>query len=256
VKLAVGMPVFERAWCLSYWFDCLEAQELADKKDITLCFVYSRSFDGSYDILRRRGEEYGNLMIYEFDLKAYSHREDVSRFHELTAYRNGLLDMAKETDAEYFLSWDNDILFQPKALQSLFEVAKPNNAVGALMDMAGNDEAMGFPSVMHFPQGPGEIAYRNNWNSYPQDKPFQCDVIMAVKLMGKEVYENTRYRWDVTGEDIGWCHDCDEKGYKRFLQPKARGIHLYDKDLVIAKMRQHYRLNYPAILDPLRTWYK
>lgn len=250
VKLAIGMPVFERAWCLPLWFDCLEAQDLVPKEDITLCFAYSKSYDGTYDILRYRGDEYGDLLIYQYDLPTYSSRENMARFNELAALRNALLDMVKETDADYFLSWDNDILFPPRALQHLFI---DKDAVGACIDMGGIDEEMGHPSVMHFPQHEMEVAYRRPWSEYKQDEPFQCDIIMAVKLMKKKVYSNTRYRWDAVGEDIGWCHDCEEKGYERWLQPLARGYHLYDKTLNIEIMKQYSELEYPEILEPLRT---
>lgn len=79
---------------------------------------------------------------------------------------------------------------------------------------------------------------------------------MAVKLMGKEVYSNTEYRWDHVGEDIGWCHSCEERGYERWFQPLAHGYHLYDKELVIEKMKKHANLSYPELLGPLSEWYK
>lgn len=254
MKLAIGMPVFERAWCLPLWFDSLEAQKLAPKEDITLCFVYSKSFDGTYDILRRRGEEYGDLLIYEYDIKTYSSREDMARFNELVLYRNWLLDMVKEVDPDYFLSWDNDILFYPGRLQALLEVAASDRVVGALMDMGGRDEVMAHPSVMDFGATPYEVAFRKPWKEYPHQEPFKCDIVMAVKLMGREVYQNARYRWDQVGEDIGFCHSCDELGYERWLQPQAHGIHLYDKDSCIAKMRRH-RMDYPSVLQALSKWF-
>ena len=115
---------------------------------------------------------------------------------------------------------------------------------------------MSFPSVMHFGQTPYEPAYRRPWSEYPHEEPFKCDIVMAVKLMGKEVYQNTRYQWDQVGEDIGWCHSCEELGYERWSQPKARGLHLYDRELVIGKLRSWKHLDYPQVLSPLWTWYK
>lgn len=253
MKLAVGMPVFQRAWCLPLWFDSLAAQELAPKEDITLCFAYSEGDDETHDILMERGNEYGNLMIYEFDqLPKYPDRMDMSRFTTLAQLRNALLDMVRETKADYFLSWDNDILFEPRALQNLFI---DKDAVGALIDMGGIDAQMKHPSVMHFPDAPGEVAYRRPWEEYPHSTPFQCDVIMAVKLMKKEVYENTEYRWDAVGEDIGWCHSAHEQGYERWLQPEARGIHLYDKDATLFILEKYEEQKYPEILEELRYWY-
>lgn len=251
MKLAVGMPVFQREWCLPLWFDSLEAQNLAPKEDITLCFAYSKGTDRTHDILMERGNDYGNLMIYQYDVQSFPNREDMSRFTVLAQLRNALLGMVKETDADYFLSWDNDIIFEPDVLKSLF-IGEP--AVGALVDMGGRDGLMHHPSVMHFPQAVGEIAFRRPWNEYPHDKPFKADVIMAVKLMTKEVYSNTEYKWDVCGEDIGWSLNCAEKGYDRWLQPLARGIHLYDKDRAVEIM-QNSNAKYPEILDLLSRWY-
>lgn len=255
MKLAIGMPVFERAWILPIWFKCLEAQELAPKEDIALCFAYSKGFDGTYEVLRHYGEQYGNLMIYEYDLRTYAGREDMSRFHELTALRNGLLEMARETQADYFLSWDNDILFPPGRLQYLFDSAGPNKAVGACMDMGGNNENMGYPSVMQFSEAEGELAFRQPWSTYNHEEPFPCDVIMAVKLMGKEVYSNTKYRWDPLGEDIGWSIDAAEKGYERWFDPRAVGYHVYDRQIATNIMRRSKK-DYPEILEDLSIWYR
>lgn len=252
MKLAVGQLVYERAWCLPLWFQSLEAQELCPKEDITLLFAYSKGFDGTYEQLRYYGEEYGNLFIYEYDLPTWAER-NIERFTTLAQLRNGLLNMAKQADCDYLLSWDNDILFSPKRLDSLF-IGK--DAVGALVDMGGNDKEMGYPSLMHFPAAPGEMAWRKPWNEYEHVNPFQCDVIMAVKLMTKEVYSNTQYRWDGAGEDIGWSYSCKEKGYEKWLQPQARGIHLYDKDCAIRCMKDNQGKEYPEILEPLQEWYR
>lgn len=255
-ELVVGMPIFERAWVTPLWFKCLEANLLVPKKNTTLCFAYSKGSDGTYEQLQYYGNDYKDLLIYEYDMQTYSDREDLSRFHALTSLRNGLLSMVREVSPDLFLSWDNDILFPPNTLQVMLETSKPNNAVGALMDMGGRDEHMVHPSAMDFGATPNEPAFRRPWSEIPQDKPSECDIIMAVKLMGRKVYENTQYGWDMIGEDIGWCRDAEAKGYKRYLEPRARGYHLYDKARAIAIMKQHPDLDYPEILDPLRDWYK
>lgn len=254
--LVVGMPIFERAWITPVWFKSLEANLLAPKENTTLCFAYSKGFDGTYEQLMYYGEQYKDLLIYEFDLPTYSNRENMARFHELAALRNGLLNMVREVGPDYFLSWDNDILFPKDRLQVMMETAAPDRAVGALMDMGGREDDMAHPSVMEFGQTPAEPAYRKAWTEYAHDRPFKCDVIMAVKLMGKEVYENTSYRWDMVGEDIGWCHSCEENGYARYLEPRAHGYHIYDKDAAIRCMKANADLEFPEILEPLHKWYE
>lgn len=256
MKLAIGCPTFERAWCLPLWFDCLAAQTTLLKlfKEISLCFAYSTSLDGTWDILENRGSKYAELRIYQFDLQTHSDR-DLNRLPILAQLRNGLLEMVRETEADYFLSWDDDILFPPNTVHRLTEYMSTDRAVGALIDMGGNDQAMGHPSVMHFPQAPGEIAYRKPFNEYDWSTAFECDIIMAVKLMGKDVYMNSQYEWDPVGEDIGWSRNAHGKGYKKFIHPKVRGIHLYDKDISLEVLRKFSGVGYPEIMGPLSRWY-
>lgn len=254
-RLAIGMPVFQRAWILPLWFDCLAAQNLEEKFDISLCFAWSKDYDGTYDILENRGSKYDELRIYQFDLPTYEDR-DLNRFSTLSSLRNALLDMAMETDAEFFLSWDNDVLFYPNTVGRLFDVCNPDTAVGALIDMGGNDTQMGFPSIMHFPQALGELAYRRPHSEYDWSSPFEVDIIMAVKLMGKEVFHNTRYGWDPVGEDIAWSHSAAGQGYKRYIHPDVRGYHIYDKDAAIKVQKTFHDKGYPDILGALSRWYE
>ena len=255
-KIAIGQPVFERAWCLPLWFDCLERQGIP-KENITLCFAYSPGYDGTLEVLKHYGQEYGDLRIYEYDLPTFSGRDDFSRFTTLSQLRNALLGMVKETDAEYFLSWDNDILFPKNSMQWMFKTLQEKNAgaVGALIDMGGRDHIMGHPSVMHFPQALGEIAYRRPWSEYPHNEAFEAEIIMAVKLMTREVLENSQYRWDPAGEDIGWCYSLEEQNHSRWLEPRAHGIHLYDKATSIETMKAFKNLEYDELFSKLTYWY-
>ena len=255
-KIAIGQPVFERAWCLPRWFECLERQGIP-KENITLCFAYSPGSDGTLEVLKYYGEAYGDLRIYEYDLPTFPNRDDMSRFTTLSQLRNALLGMVKETDCEYFLSWDNDIMFPENSMHWMFDTMKEKeaDAVGALIDMGGRDEAMGHPSVMHFPQAQGELAWRRPWDQYPSSAPFEADVIMAVKLMNRRTIENSQYRWDPSGEDIGWSYSLQEKGYSRWLEPRTHGYHLYDKLLSIETLKEHRHLDYNDLLPKLKYWY-
>lgn len=255
-KIAIGQPVFERAWCLPLWFKCLEAQGIP-KENITLCFAYSPGSDGTLEVLKYYGQEYGDLRIYEYDLPSFSDRDNLARFVTLSQLRNALLAMVRETEVDYFLSWDNDILFQPDSMHWLFDTIQEHgaDAVGASIDMGGRNELMGYPSLMHFPDESSQIAYRKPWDTYPKDGPFEADAIMAVKLMTREVVDNSQYRWDTVGEDIGWCHSLAEQGYSRYLDPRCKGIHMYDKAMSIETMRKFSTLQYPEILPKLDHWY-
>lgn len=253
-KLVIGCPTFERAWALPIWFDMLEAQKLQEDYDITFCFAYTRSFDGTFDILENRASRMGDLKIYQYNLPTFENR-DLHRLPMLAQVRNALLNMVREEEPDYFLSFDDDILFPPDAIRKLFTISKPNNAVGALIDMGGNNEMMHYPSVMHFPNGPGELAFRRPFNEYDWSKPFKADIIMAVKLMGKEVYEKTEYRWDPVGEDIGWCHSCEDLGFDRWIHPDVQGIHMYDKLKAVEVMKAFPEAGYPELLYPLSRWW-
>jgi hypothetical protein len=253
-KLVIGCPSFERAWCLPLWFDSVEAQRLDRYFDLTFCFAYTKSFDGTFDVLWNRASALGDVKVYQFNTPTFENRA-LNRLPMLAQVRNGLLEMVREEEPDYFLSWDDDILFPPFSIDELFQLGAKNKAIGTIVDMGGNNYTMGFPSIMNFPNGPNELAFRRPYREYDLSKPLKVDVIMAVKLMGKDVYMNSEYRWDPTGEDIGWSHSCEELGYERWIQPSVKGIHLYDRDTCLEVLRKFPEATYPDLLYPLSRWW-
>ena len=123
------------------------------------------------------------------------------------------------------------------------------------MDMGGRNDLMHHPSVMHFSGDPSTPAYRRAWSEYPHDEAFQADGIMAVKLMNREVIDTSQYRWDMVGEDLGWCHSLEELGHSRWLEPRTHGVHMYSKPHAIEVMKKFKDLSYPEIYPKLTYWY-
>ena len=69
-----------------------------------------------------------------------------------------------------------------------------------------------FPSVMTWIDEPGKKAKR--LSNYPIGTYFKSDIIMAAKMMSKDVYNNVDYVFHSQGEDLGWCGEAYKNGYK------------------------------------------
>jgi hypothetical protein len=82
----------------------------------------------------------------------------------------------------------------------------------------------------------GELAYREG--SYPIGSFFKSDIIMAAKMMSKDVYNNVDYQFHKQGEDLGWAKNATEKGFKLYSASYIYAPHLMSKD-----MYQHYLTN-------------
>jgi vancomycin permeability regulator SanA len=85
---------------------------------------------------------------------------------------------------------------------------------------------------------------------YPLGTYFQSDVIMAAKMMTKEVYSNINYSVHEQGEDVGWSYSCKEKGYRLFsasyiYAPHIMSQEMFNEFLVSGDNRlDNYNLNY------------
>ena len=73
------------------------------------------------------------------------------------------------------------------------------------------------------------IAYRKE--KYPLGEYFQSDVIMAAKMMSKDVYNNVDYEFHKQGEDLGWCKNAKQKGYKLYSASYIYAPHIMSKEI-------------------------
>lgn len=225
MKLAIGCPIFEREWCFDQWADSVESQRWPRGTKIEHHFVYTRGRDGTLGAIKRRFPDATINHIEHLPTFTNSERADKRRYHVLAELRNFLLDSVRESDPDYFLSWDSDMTFGP-VLNKLL-IGKP--VVGALVEMLGHDwmfdthREASFPSFMFLSSGEGVRV-----QSWDMGVPFKVGVVMGTVMMDRGTFERVQYRDHPQGEDIGFALCCEELGIEQWLAPGARGIHLHE----------------------------
>ena len=219
--LLIGCPVYKRNWILPYWFSCIQRQTYGIK-NIGFIFELGSNDQETFDFLINWQKKNSNINIFDIkirdDISHHAHEEgsrrwSFSKYENMVSMRNSLLNRVKEIQPDFYYSLDSDILItNPNTIDFLTShiVSGKTDAVNTLMYMT--PFGVDYPSVMSWVNGTNyEKAHRNT--DYPLGTFFKTDVIMAGKMMSKDVYNNTNYRFHTQGEDLGWSADCAEKGY-------------------------------------------
>jgi hypothetical protein len=84
---------------------------------------------------------------------------------------------------------------------------------------------------------PGGRAHRNC--EFPLGDYFQSDVIMAAKMMSKDVYNNVDYSIHQQGEDLGWSFNCFKNGYSLYSASYIYAIHVMSRQMLENVKRQN-----------------
>ena len=221
--IIIGCPVYKRGWILPAWFYFIENQSV-DLSDIGFIFELGTDDQETIDILLSWKSRHPEVEIFDLevrdDLAHFAHQEGTrqwtyAKYENMISMRNSILDKVRKIQPEAYFSLDSDVLLtNPNTIELLLGHLKMGaDAVNTLMFMTpfGTD----FPSVMTWIENTNyERAERRQ--PYPLGGYFKSDVIMAAKMMSKNVYNNVDYRFHVQGEDLGWSAGCAEKGYELY----------------------------------------
>jgi len=222
MKLIIGCPIYKRDWILSQWIRCILKQSL----DISnIGFVFETAPDDiattkALHAWKKLDPRIPLFIINERnDINHYEHKNNgrqwtLSKYHNMISLRNSVLETVREHQPDYYLSLDSDILLEnPNTIELLIAHIKAGaDAVSPLMYMTPVGKQ--FPSVMSWKDKVGEIAYRENL--YPLGSFFQSDIIMAAKMMSKDVYNNVDYVFHQQGEDLGWSANATKNNFSLF----------------------------------------
>lgn len=222
MKLIIGCPIYKRDWILPYWFSAIQNQSVS-LNDVGFVFVAAEEDKETLDILNMWRRYHPDVEVFDIvipkGLPHYSHEEgsrqwNPSKYQNMVILRNLLLEQVRKHSPDYFFSLDSDILIKNRSTIELLiaHIKEGADAVSPLMYMTPVGSR--FPSVMTWVDEPGGKAKREF--EYPVGSYFQSDVIMAAKMMSKNVYENINYKIHPQGEDLGWSHNCAEAGYKLY----------------------------------------
>lgn len=245
MKLLIGCPIYQRDWIFPYWIFSIERQSV-DLSDIGFVFIASENDTFTIQCLTSWKEKHPEVevfdIVYADQLNHFSHPEGqrhwtLSKYENMVNLRNLLLSKVREYQPDFFFSLDSDILISnPSTLELLMAHIKDGaDAVSPLMFMT--PVGIQFPSVMKWLDEPGGRAHRNH--EFPLGDYFQSDVIMAAKMMSKNVYNNVDYSIHQQGEDLGWSFNCFKKGYSLYSASYIYAIHVMSRQMLEAIKKQN-----------------
>lgn len=238
MKLIIGCPIYDRAWIFPYWISLIEKQSLP-LEEIGFVFVASKEDIETVSLLNKWKESHPEVSIFEIvypeNVNHFSHPEGqrhwtISKYENMVNLRNCLLQKVREYQPDYFLSLDSDILLKNTSTLELLiaHIKDGADAVSPLMFMTPVGSK--FPSVMKWLDQDLTKAYRDF--SFPLGTYFQSDVIMAAKMMSKDVYNNVDYSIHQQGEDLGWSSNCAKKGYSLYSASYIYAIHIMSRAML------------------------
>jgi hypothetical protein len=214
-KVWIGAPVAERAWILPRWFECLRKQTL---QPVGFIFIYSKSKDATWDVLREHCPEDAHLIAKKTVLPYYTREQrgsdpsDQWRAQHMSDLRNSLRREFMGTDGEYLFSLDTDILLQDETtIQKLVQSIDPyvTDVVQPLVHLSPlEDQSAAYNAGW---LGPGEFDFTQPWFRASHDQvlsmhsPITIEVPMAAVMMRRHVVGMTKYKAHECGEDIGFA---------------------------------------------------
>lgn len=212
MQIVVGCPIKNRAWIFPDWLENIEIAFDVAGEEPHYAFVVGMEEDGTDDgtlglvtdaiANNKRG---GSLFVEnEPSIPDYRKPWTIDQYRNIVDYRNELLNLVRHTQADLFFSVDSDILLHPAALAVLLDSIKRFDAVSGKCFLGQSRDIVSY--AMHNTNGGLQ---RKN-----QDGVFECEIIMALKLMTPAAYM-TDYTFSKWGEDIGWSDAC-----------RAQGLHL------------------------------
>lgn len=238
MKLVVGCPIYKRSWIFPYWARCFEIQSVA-LSDIGFIFETSPDDVDTINHLKRWRSIHPEIPLFDIvqrdDVPHFEHEKNsrqwtMSKYHNMVNLRNSLLTKVREIQPDYYFSLDSDILIKnPSTIELLLShIDDGADAVNTLMFMT--PVGVQFPSVMTWKKDEPDKAFRQD--KYPIGTFFKSDVIMAAKMMSKEVYSNVNYEFHIQGEDLGWSLDAKRKGYDLFCASYIYTPHIMHEEML------------------------
>lgn len=202
--MTVGCPVRAREWILPTWFEHVRVAAEAAQVDLDFVFVVPND-DPTQEVIGEHCPAPFRIVPSGERVETDTRFWSPARYRHMTILRNWLLTAVREQTPDYFLSLDSDILLHPLALHNLIETAGNGwEAVGGKCWMTDHTDA---------------CSYINLVNTAGFSRPdvhtvVPVDVIMAIKLLSPEVYNNVSYVFDQRGEDIGYSYGITARGLK------------------------------------------
>jgi hypothetical protein len=238
MKLIIGCPIYKRDWILPSWIRSIINQSV-DLSNIGFIFEVSPDDMRTVQSLiawKKIDKRIPFFLIKERkDIPHFEHFNNgrqwtMSKYHNMVALRNSLLDSIREQEPDYYFSLDSDVLIQnPNTIELLIgHIKNGADAVAPLMYMTPFDKR--FPSVMSWANKEEWKAKREEF--YPIGTYFKSDIIMAAKMMSKKTYSSINYEFHSQGEDVGWCKNAALAGLDLYSASYIYAPHIMHEEML------------------------
>jgi cellulose synthase/poly-beta-1,6-N-acetylglucosamine synthase-like glycosyltransferase len=254
--ILIGVPIHNRAWIMPYYLSHIKNIDYP-KSLINLYLIINNSKDKSLEILKKfqeTNQEYKNIKIEVKNNNDVVKDKRKNRavdgiYHWLAELRNMLLDECVNSNCDYLLSCDSDILVNSDILNRLL---KHNKDIVSSLVFNGYENthinsAYKFSNALKFDKNMHVERINSPKIRFPDKNPIgtiiSVDITGACILLNKNVCKNTRYGFHNWGEDVYWAIDCKNKDYKLYcdismLQPHVMNMFFLNRFLEIKKMKE------------------
>jgi hypothetical protein len=210
MNLIVGCPIAHRSWIAKQWVNA--AVRAAEEAALSISFVIvCPSWDRESSTAVRASAAKFRVPVYvRYTNEGTVPKERIwgfERYERLAACRNVLLKEVRLLNPDLFLSLDSDILIGPFVISRLIKHLRQHN--GPFDAVAGKTWlSMNSRNIVNYASYVNGSLRRQDTTAI-----FKTDIIMALKLMSRQVYMDVDYQPHLQGEDIGWSINARKKGY-------------------------------------------
>ncbi len=230
MKTVVGSIIRNRAWVLPDYLKALWSMRVSDQ--VSYLFLENDSEDETLKLLQRFKRNKSamrpiTVKSITTGVPGWDHHR--YNYSNLASIRNQLLEMFLETDADFFMSVDSDVIVQPDTFERLLEThQRTAGVVGApvcnIADASLDGHTPG--NFMVFERG-----VLQHPAHYPLAGEYEVDLTGAVYLIPRWVVEQgARYGEDPLGEDIPFCAAVKAAGCRIYVNLDAQCEHRMVKE--------------------------
>jgi len=226
--VTIGCPVSNRDYLINRYLDGIYNLDYPRDK-IKLYFLVNNCTDNTENELklfqRKFLKEYQDIeveryrMSFRKDKRITGYRYET--YKRLSELRNYVLS---KIETDYFFSVDSDIILNYNVLKGLVNCKK--HIVAAIIN---NDKILrpyyDYPNIRTNILIDGERGI-THYLDYPKNELIEVKYTGAVYLLSKEVCKNLKYSFHEQGEDIGFCNDARDKGYKLYCHTTFMQNHI------------------------------
>jgi hypothetical protein len=220
-RVTIGCPIRAREWIIERWFTHAELAAQVAGVETEYVFVGAED-DPTHKVIDAHcPSQYRYVDTQERVQAERGHVWNPAEYRHMVSMRNFLLAAARQTEPDYFLSLDSDILLHEDALANMLETIESGwDAVGGKTWMTESRDACSYIILV---------------NSHGQIRPdvdgvIPVDVIMAIKLMNPAALA-VDYVFDTDGEDVGYSRAATRVGLKLAFDGRVCSKHVMHRYL-------------------------